>query len=63
MELGETIFQITINFPADEKFNLIKQIRRAVDSIALLISEGEILQSKPELKNLLVILFDLVQRW
>ena len=31
MELGETIFQITVNFPADEKFNLTSQIRRAVD--------------------------------
>lgn len=51
MELGETIFQITINFPADEKFNLTSQIRRAVDSIALNISEGAILQSQPEFKK------------
>lgn len=51
MELGETIFQITINFPADEKLNLTSQIRRAVDSIALNISEGAILQSQPEFKK------------
>ncbi|WP_175621470.1 four helix bundle protein [Chryseobacterium schmidteae] len=51
MELGEIIFQTTINFPADEKFNLTSQIRRAVDSIALNISEGSILQSKPEFKK------------
>ncbi len=40
MELGEKIFLSTIDFPTDEKYNLTSQIRRAVDSIALNISEG-----------------------
>jgi four helix bundle protein len=53
MELGENIFLTTIEFPADEKYNLTSQIRRAVDSIALNISEGSILQSKPEFQRFL----------
>lgn len=53
MNLGETIFQISKDFPKDEMFNLVSQIRRAVDSIALNISEGSILQSTPEFKRFL----------
>jgi len=53
MEIGENIFLITIKFPSDEKFNLTSQIRRAVDSIALNISEGSILQSNAEFKKFL----------
>ena len=53
MELGEEIFQLSSEFPADEKFNLTSQIRRAVDSVALNISEGSIGQSDPELRKFL----------
>ena len=53
MSLGENIFHLAQKFPADEKFNLSSQIRRAVDSIALNISEGSILQSKPEFQRFL----------
>jgi len=38
-------------FPQKEKFNLTSQICRAVDSIALNISEGSIGQSAPEFKR------------
>lgn len=51
MEYGEDIFQLSNKFPKDEIFNLTSQIRRAVDSIALNISEGSIEQSKLEFKR------------
>jgi four helix bundle protein len=53
MEFGEMIFNLSKKFPGDEKFNLISQICRAVDSVALNISEGSILQSKLEFKRFL----------
>jgi four helix bundle protein len=51
MEYGENIFQMSSNFPKEEIYNLTSQIRRAVDSIALNISEGAIGQSNPEFKR------------
>lgn len=53
MDFGEVIFKMSTTFPKDELFNLTSQIRRAVDSIALNISEGSILQSNPEFKRFL----------
>ena len=53
MSFGEKIFHISSEFPADEKFNLDSQIRRATDSIALNIAEGSILQSNLEFKRFL----------
>ncbi len=46
-------FQLTLQFPKDEAFNLTSQIRRASDSVALNISEGSILQSKAEFRKFL----------
>ena len=51
MEYGESIFQSSSKFPKEETYNLTSQIRRAVDSIALNISEGAIGQSNPEFKK------------
>ncbi len=51
MDYGENIFQLSNQFPEVEKFNLTSQIRRAVDSIALNISEGSIGQSNLEHKR------------
>jgi four helix bundle protein len=51
MEYGEQVHTMTKKFPKDEIFNLSSQIRRAVDSIALNISEGSIGQSNPEFKR------------
>lgn len=51
MELGEEINEFTNTFPQKEMYNLSSQIRRAVDSVALNISEGSILQSNPEFKK------------
>jgi len=53
MDFGEDVFKISSSFPKEEMFNLISQIRRASDSIALNISEGSIAQSNPEFKKFL----------
>lgn len=53
MEYGERIFELSKKFPDNEKYNLISQIRRAADSVALNISEGSILQSKLEFQRFL----------
>src|SRR5690606_27268 len=51
MDFGEEIDKLSEKFPMKEKFNLSSQICRAVDSIALNISEGSILQSNAEQKK------------
>jgi four helix bundle protein len=51
MDYGENIFRLLYKFPEEEMYNLSSQIRRAVDSIALNISEGSIGQSNPEFKK------------
>src|SRR5665811_2079382 len=53
MEFGESINKLSWNFPKEEIYNLSSQIRRAVDSVALNISEGSIGQSNPEFKKFL----------
>lgn len=51
MDFGESIHAMASKFPKEEMFNLSDQIRRAVDSIALNISEGSIGQTNPEFKK------------
>ena len=51
MDYGESLFQLSTQFPKEEIYNLTSQIRRAVDSIALNISEGSIGQSNPEYRK------------
>ena len=51
MDYGENIFRLSEKFPKEEIYNLSSQIRRAVDSIALNISEGSIGQSNPEFRK------------
>jgi four helix bundle protein len=55
MDYGENIFQLSNQFPKEEMYNLTSQIRRAVDSIALNISEGSIGQSGLEQKRFISI--------
>lgn len=51
MDFGELIFEASGQFPIDEKYNLISQIRRAADSIALNIAEGSTGQSTKEFRK------------
>ena len=50
MNFGEDIHNLVLTFPDFEKFNLASQSKRAVDYIALNISEGSIEQSTLEFK-------------
>ncbi len=51
MDIGEEINLISDKFPKKEIYNLSSQLRRAMDSVALNISEGSIGQSNPEFKR------------
>ena len=53
MILGEEINELTFQFPDKERFNLSSQIMRAIDSVALNISEGSIGQSDAEFNRFL----------
>jgi len=48
MDFGEEINALANKFPKSEIYNLSSQIRRAVDSVALNISEGSTGQTNPE---------------
>ena len=51
MDFGEDINEMSSQFPKKEMYNLTSQINRAVDSIALNISEGSIGQTNPEFRR------------
>lgn len=51
MDIGDDIDIMADNFPKKEIYNLSSQIKRAVDSIALNISEGSIGQLNPKQKK------------
>jgi four helix bundle protein len=53
MDFGEEINTVANSFPQTERYNLSSQISRAVDSIALNISEGSVEQTIPEFKRFL----------
>ena len=48
MELVEAIYRFSSSFPADERFGLASQIRRAAVSIPSNIAEGAARRSRPE---------------
>ena len=53
MDFGEEVNTIANAFPKTERYNLSSQILRAIDSIALNISEGSVEQTIPEFKRFL----------
>ena len=48
LELTKDVNDMTKEFPADERYVLVDQIRRAADSVALNIAEGSTGQSNAE---------------
>ena len=55
LELAAETYRVTMNFPSDEKFGLVSQMRRAAVSIASNIAEGAARQSKKEFVHFLYI--------
>lgn len=54
-ELVESVYKIVLNYPSDEKFGLISQIRRSAVSVPSDASEGFGRKSKKEIVNFLYI--------
>ncbi|MFN8636421.1 MAG: four helix bundle protein [Chloroflexota bacterium] len=55
MDLVEAIYEITADFPPDERFGLTSQVRRAAVSIASNIAEGQGRRSRGEFGHFLSI--------
>nr|WP_242467733.1 four helix bundle protein [Thiocapsa imhoffii] len=55
MELVERVYRMTKTFPAEERYGLSNQIRRAAVSIPSNIAEGHARQIKAEYRNFLSI--------
>lgn len=55
MDLALITYKFTKNFPIEEKFGLITQMRRAAVGVPSNIAEGSARQSKKEFKNFLSI--------
>ena len=53
IEFVKRIYQITVGFPAEEKFGLVSQMRRSAISIASNISEGAGRNNKKEFNQFL----------
>lgn len=51
MSFGEEVFVLSKAFPKEELYSLTSQLRRAVDSIALNITEGSTGNSQPEFRK------------
>ena len=53
MKAAQLVYKLTNRFPAEEKFGLVSQMRRAAVSIPCNIAEGAARQGKKEFKNFL----------
>jgi four helix bundle protein len=52
-DLSNEVDLLAKKFPANERFSLVSQIKRAADSVVLNIAEGSTGQTKPEFKRFL----------
>lgn len=48
MDLVKEVYRLSRKFPADERFALTSQVRRAATSVPLNLAEGSVRRSKPE---------------
>ncbi|MGH8492795.1 MAG: four helix bundle protein [Moraxellaceae bacterium] len=53
MQLAQLVYQLTARFPADERFGLVSQMRRAAVSVPSNIAEGAARQHTKELVQFL----------
>ena len=53
MKVAQVVYKLTNTFPAEEKFGIVSQMRRAAISIPCNIAEGAARQGKKEFKNFL----------
>src|SRR6185369_3749136 len=54
-EFVKLIYRATSTFPADEKFGIVSQLRRAATSVPTNIAEGAARQTKKEFRQFLFI--------
>ena len=55
MNLAETVYRVTMDFPEEERFGLVVQLKRAAVSIPSNIAEGKGRNSDKEFKQFLYI--------
>ena len=55
MELSRSIYRLTAEYPMEEKFGLVSQMRRAAVSVPSNIAEGAARSSRNEFRNFLSI--------
>ena len=51
MDFAEAVYNVTQDFPAEERFSLTTQLRRSATSVPSSIAEGEGRFSKPDFKR------------